>query len=65
MRLLCLSVQSFHIVAIKNCFGILLLALATLIGIKGDFEVKISVIFSKEIVNCVILSKSVSAKPAM
>jgi len=69
--------QNFHIVAVKNCFSILLLALATLVGMKGDFvlwilhlkelehEVKISVIFSNEITICVILSKSLLAKPAM
>lgn len=69
--------QKFYTVAIKNSFSILLLALGTLIRIKGGFvllilylkelvhEVKISVIFSNEIANYIILSKSLSAKTAM
>lgn len=36
-HLLALGKQNSHVVAIKDCFNILLSALATVIGIKGDF----------------------------
>lgn len=73
---MCLSAQNFHVVAIKSCFSVLLLALATdrdqssycIInsGSEGvGTQVKVGLIFSDEIMNCVMWSESASARTAV
>lgn len=68
--------ENFHVVAIKSCFSILLLALATdrdqssyciiNLGSEGvGTQVKVGLIFSNEIRNCVMWSESVSVQTAL